>query len=111
LTLFFWGFFLYLFILSFFFGWPFSLGIDRIFQSLRIFAPIIDSLLDPFPRSSTNPPGSYSTAFVFAHCACRVKPDSAPVTLEISFTKWALITNDPPRFSIEIFLPVSTFWM
>ena len=37
--------------------------------------------------------------------------DSTPATLEISFTKWALITIDPPRLSIGIFLPVSMLWM
>jgi hypothetical protein len=115
LTLFFWGLFLQLFILPFFLfffsAWPFALGLYRIFQSLCILAPVIDSLLDPLPRSSTNPLGSYSTASISAHRACRVKPDSASMTLEISFTKWALITNDPPRLSIGIFLPVSTLWM
>ena len=110
-----WGFFLQLFVFFFFFllfsARSLALGLDRIFQLLRVLAPVIASMLDPFSRSSTNPPRSYSTAFVSAHRACRVKPDSTPVTFEISFTKWALITKDPPRFSIGIFLPVSTLWM
>ena len=80
-------------------------------SSLKSFISSLPSVFaasHPFyPLSFTNPFGSYGSNLL-AHLACRVKPDVAASTL---CTKFALITKDPPFFSIMILRPLSTRMM